>query len=73
MTAIKLTGWHPGLRKISLTKLLQGELGISVATAKAAVDDLLDGREVLLQVPDQADTHRLVTEIRELGATCQLD
>jgi hypothetical protein len=66
MNTIRITGWKAGLRKISLTKLLQQQ-GLSLGDAKRIVDDILDGREVLLTLSRSSDASAVVTVIRDLG------
>jgi ribosomal protein L7/L12 len=72
MTNIKLTGWQVGMRKISLTKLLQDKGGLSLANAKRVVDDILDGREVSLQLPAGEDANAVAAALRDLGAICDV-
>jgi hypothetical protein len=72
MTTIRLVEWKPGLRKISLTKLLQRQLGVSLSVAKHAVDELLEGRQVSLTVPGHVDGASLAAEIQLLGAVCEV-
>ena len=72
MTTVRLTGWQPGMQKISLTRLLESRLALSRSVAKGAVDDVLEGHEASLPVPDGVNADSLVTEIRELGAICEI-
>jgi len=51
MRNVRLTGWREGMRKISLTKFLQAELDLSLAASKQVVDDVPEGRQVLLDIP----------------------
>lgn len=68
---VRFTGWNRGLRKISLTDLLQRETDLSAADAKRIVDDILENRSAeVIAKPDQAD--RLVAEARTLGAICEV-
>lgn len=73
MSRVILTNWRPGLRKVSLNKLLQDRAGMSLTTAKAAVDQLLEGRPVTIEVgsPDSAVT--LAREALALGAECKVE
>lgn len=72
MTELRISGWRPGMRKLSLTSLLRERLGLSLRDAKAAVDLVLEGREAHLHVPDEADCERLIAEIADLGAIAEL-
>ena len=71
MTILRLTGWRPGLRKVSLTKLLQEKANMSVSDAKHAVDVVLEGGEVRVEVPSGTDATALLASIRALGAECE--
>ena len=73
MTKVRRTGWREGMRKISLTKFLQAELGLSLAASKQVVDDVLEGRLVLLDIPLEKDANALAHAIRELGASCTIE
>lgn len=73
MPRVILKNWRPGLRKVSLNKLLQDRAGMSLTAAKAAVDQLLDGRPVRIELgsPDKAAT--LAREAAALGAECEVE
>lgn len=73
MPGVILKDWRPGLRKVSLNKLLQDRAGMSLTMAKAAVDQLLEGRPVTIEVgsPDKAMT--LAYEAIALGAECEVE
>jgi len=73
MRNVRLTGWREGMRKISLTKFLQAELGLSLAASKQVVDDVLEGRQVLLDIPLAQDANELAQAIRKLGASCTIE
>lgn len=73
MIQVRLTSWEVGLRKISLTKLLQERAGLGLAEAKCLVDHLLDGKEAVVNMGSSEDAERLVSEIRALGASCIID
>lgn len=72
MNEITLKSYEPGMRKISLTKLLQARLALPLSAAKGAVDALLEGRMVKLSVPDGVDVKALAEEVRQLGAVCEI-
>lgn len=66
---IELTGWVKGLQKISLTKLIRECAGYGLAAGKACVDDLLEGKTVVIEMPD-AVAPRFMEEATMLGAKC---
>jgi ribosomal protein L7/L12 len=72
MSTIKISGWQQGMRKISLTKLLQERGGLGVKEAKALVDNVLAGREAVLDLPTDHDADVVADEIRDLGAICEV-
>lgn len=53
---LTVVGWYPGLKKISLTHLLNAEYGLSVYEAKALVDLILSRSE--FEEQDQVDIGR---------------
>ena len=72
MSAIRISGWQPGMRKISVTKFLQEEVGLGVREAKAMVDVVLEGREVEIDLAPGDDADAVTASIRELGAICEV-
>lgn len=56
MVHIVLTHWRAGLQKVSLAKLQVELLHLPLREAKANVDQLLEGRIVLLEVADEEAT-----------------
>jgi hypothetical protein len=63
-----LTGWRPGLLKISLNHLLREHAGFSLTSAKAAVDRLLKQRTVVVDLPSRDAAVMFLQHARELGA-----
>jgi hypothetical protein len=61
-----LTGWKPGLKKISLDMLLVKRLNVSIAVAKRQVDDLLAGEIIELEI-EPASAPDFGTELDHLG------
>lgn len=72
MTTVRLTGWQPGIRKISLTKLLQAKANLSLSAAKGMVDRVLEGHTALIELPSHVDVDAFISEIRALGALCEV-
>lgn len=71
MTTIRLTGWTKGLRTVSLVQAVNEYATGSLATAKRAVDELLDGREVTPTIPDEARREEFCRVASELGAVVE--
>ena len=72
MSAAILTGWQPGLKKISLTQLIRAYTGYDLAQGKHCVDDLLEGKTVVLPELRKEQADIFVTEARKLGAICEI-
>ena len=68
MITVRVTGWRPGMRKISLTKLIQESAGTELGLAKDMVDGLLDGRPFALRFEDEDRARFFADRAEELGA-----
>ena len=68
MTQICISGWSPGLRKVSLTKLLQTHAGMSLGEAKAATDRVLVGQKMVFLSNSQVGPNTVVAQFIEMGA-----
>ena len=68
MPIVTVSGWVPGLRKISLTKLLQLSGGKDLGEAKAMVDALLEGRPFEINFHDEDAARTFADQARTLGA-----
>ncbi len=64
-------GWTPGLKKVSLTKLLQEEASLSLRSAKWCTDRLLAGEEVTVRVSSMAHLERLAGKAVALGVVVE--
>lgn len=72
MTRLVVIGWRPGFQKVAFTKLLHGDLGLSMRRAKDMTDALLAGDGVTLAVgADEAQ--RLARLIHDLGADVEIE
>jgi hypothetical protein len=67
---IELVGWRPGLKKISLTRLLQRDCGFSLRIAKAAVDSLLEGQRVKVTLLPSVAPELFLEQASKVGAEC---
>ncbi len=68
MHTVKVSGWVPGLKKISLTKLLQLSTCKDLAEAKGMVDALLEGGSFELHFVDKEAARAFVNQAKILGA-----
>ena len=64
---LQITGWREGLKKISLTHVLDQELHLGLADAKHITDAVLAGQTVTLTVPAQ-HVQRIADAIQACGA-----
>jgi hypothetical protein len=68
MPTLHVTGWHKGLKAVSLTQLIHTELGLGLSAAKEATEGLLAGRPQSFQIDSSQDPASLVRRLRDLGA-----
>lgn len=52
MAKIVVDGWEPGFNKVGLNQLLRQRFEYSLGAAKRAVDELLENRHIVIEVPD---------------------
>jgi ribosomal protein L7/L12 len=72
MQKVKIIGWEQGLKKISLTKLLQESAGKDLAEAKAMVDALIEGQPFEISFQQDADARAFLEGAKRLGAKVDL-
>lgn len=73
MIKIIMKGWRDGLEKVSLSKLQMNMLEKSLKESKQNVDDLLEGKEVNIEVYDVDIAKKFVEKANSLGAICKID
>jgi hypothetical protein len=66
-STLVVEGWNVGFNKVEFTKLLQKELGLSLSSAKGFTDQVLDGKQVAIDVPQQS-LGSMAAAVQELGA-----
>jgi hypothetical protein len=64
---VRLTGWRPGLKVLSLIDLVRGSAALTLTQAKALVDGLLDGRTHTLSFANLQDAHAFQAAANDLG------
>jgi hypothetical protein len=72
MPTLILTGWKPGLRKVSLTELLQRRVNVSLVQAKGCVDRLLDGKSIAIDFSHGHNADHFAREATMLGVICEV-
>lgn len=73
MATIFMTGWRDGMDKVSLSKLQQKYLEISLKLAKMNVDKLLDGEQVKIEIDDLEIAREFIKRADEIGVNCFLN
>ena len=73
MVSVHIVGWRRGLRKVSVTQLLNDQLGCGLAEAKRCTERLLDGQLVVLDLLDGTSAAALVRALDALGADAHVD
>lgn len=68
MTQVTLSGWRPGLRKISLAELFRTECGHSLSAAKQAVGAILENHALKLSFDERAHAEAFLAEATRPGA-----
>ena len=68
MPRLGIIGWQPGLKKISMTKLLREHLGLSLTEAKGATDKVLMGEAVWYFLEDPSKAEDLREALENIGA-----
>jgi hypothetical protein len=72
MNTVKFTGWQEGIKKITLTHLLNEKAGLSLTQAKLNVDAIIDGVTVEILCPTAKATKELFNKASQLGAICEI-
>jgi len=72
MPKVTVRRWNPGLKKVSLAKLLQEEAGLSLTSAKQCVDRLLEGQSITVETTAE-QARQLARKIDDLGAICEVN
>jgi hypothetical protein len=72
MTRVTITGWTEGLNKVELNHLLREFGGYRLKEAKDAVDRLIGGEEVTLEVADTKSAIAFQERAALIGAQCSI-
>ncbi len=71
--SISITGWRPGFRKVSATRLLSGLCGYRLSHAKRTVDRILEGERVRIGLPMAVRPRVILQELEAIGLAAKLD
>ena len=69
---VRITGWRPGLKKISMTHAIRRSSALGLADAKSCTDRVLDGETVDVSVSEVAVARELAEELQALGAVADV-
>ncbi|UWY28863.1 hypothetical protein N4T20_02810 [Flavobacterium sp. TR2] len=72
MTKVILESWREGLQKISLSKLQNEKLGMSLMDSKKNVDMLLDNHSIVFEIEDEIIAQEFLVEANRLGVNCKI-
>jgi ribosomal protein L7/L12 len=72
MSRVIITGWQPGLKKVSLSKLIRDRSGLRLSEAKACTDRCLDGEIVSIDLASADEAEQFAQEAARLGAIVQV-
>jgi hypothetical protein len=70
MSALTLSGWHPGepgFSKVEVTKLIHGFSELGLTKAKSLVDRMVDGEDVELIFGDRETAESFIETASKLG------
>jgi hypothetical protein len=70
---VVLTGWRPGLQKISLSLLVRESAGYDLAAAKSVVEQLMEKPPVTVPLASREAAAEFLRQATNLGAECHLD
>jgi hypothetical protein len=68
MKKVVLYEWQPGFNKVALNKLLRNQAGYSLASAKQAVDSLLDGKAIEIEIESHYRAEEFLKDALKLKA-----
>ncbi|MDX6191369.1 hypothetical protein SGQ83_18590 [Flavobacterium sp. Fl-318] len=72
MIKVIMEGWRDGLEKVSLTKLQNEKLGISLMNSKTNTDRLLDDCSVILEIEDEKLATAFLEEANKIVVNCNI-
>jgi len=71
MAKVILESWREGLLKVSLTKLQNKKLGMSLIDSKTNTDMLLEDQIIVLEIEDKIIAREFFEEAEKLGVNCK--
>lgn len=71
-SVVRITGWRPGLEKVSMTHSIRRASGLNLAESKSCTDRVLDGETVEINVRDSEAAPMLAAKLNALGAVAEI-
>ena len=72
MPEVLITGWKPGLLKVSMTTVIKEHTELGLAGSKRVTDRVLDGEQVVLAALSAERAEALATQLVGLGAVAEV-
>ena len=69
---VRITGWRPGQKKVSMTEAIRRSSTLGLSAAKSCTDRVLDGHAVEVCTLDEQAGSELVSTLQALGAVAEL-
>lgn len=69
---VRITGWRPGLKAVSMTEAIRRSSALGLAAAKSCTDRVLDGHVVDVCTLDEQAGSELASTLLALGAVAEL-
>lgn len=73
MPKLHITGWRPGLDKITAIKLLVEATSYGLKGSKDCIDEVLAGGQATIEVKDLAKAEALAAKLQEIGAVANVE
>lgn len=71
-TIVRIRGWRPGLKKVSMTLVVRHLAQLHLGVARSVTDRVLDGEVVDVAVGDARAAGELAQELQALGALAEV-
>ena len=68
-----VTGWKPGLQKVSMTRLILDQSRLGLAESKACTDRLLDGGTVEITMLTRDAAESLASDLNSINAIAHVE
>ena len=69
---IRIHGWRPGAKTVSLTMTIRHRTGLGLVEAKRMTDRILAGDAVVVTLAETVEPTAVLAELAELGFSAEL-